>query len=67
MDRNGMIPEHVEELLRREKFAAAYLVPTLHNPTATVLSLSRRRLVAELLSSYGVPSIEKRCLRAVAN
>ena len=49
MDRNGIIPEHLEELLRKEKFAAAYLVPTLHNPTASVLSLSRRRRVAELL------------------
>ena len=58
MDRNGMIPEHLEELLRKEKFAAAYLVPTLHNPTATVLSVSRRRRVAELFSSYNVPFIE---------
>ncbi len=58
MDRNGIIPEHLQELLRREKFAAAYLVPTLHNPTATVLTHSRRRRVAELLSSYGVPFIE---------
>jgi DNA-binding transcriptional MocR family regulator len=58
MDQDGMIPEHLEELLRKEKFAAAYLVPTLHNPTATVLSLSRRRRVAELLSSCDVPFIE---------
>jgi DNA-binding transcriptional MocR family regulator len=58
MDRNGMIPEHLEELLHKEKFAAAYLVPTLHNPTATVLTLSRRRRVAELLSAHGVPFIE---------
>jgi DNA-binding transcriptional MocR family regulator len=58
MDRNGMIPEHLEELLRKDKFAAAYLVPTLHNPTATVMTLSRRRRVAELLSAHGVPFIE---------
>ncbi len=58
MDRHGILPEHLEALLKKEKAAAAYFVPTLHNPTATLLPVERRREVAALLTKYGVPLIE---------
>ncbi|MFA5041282.1 MAG: PLP-dependent aminotransferase family protein [Bdellovibrionales bacterium] len=58
MDGHGIIPEHLEELLKKERVSLAYLVPTLHNPTATLLPLARRKKVAALLAKYGVPLIE---------
>lgn len=58
MDRQGIVPDHLESLLKSNKVAAVYLVPTLHNPTATLLSLSRRKAVARILERYGVPLIE---------
>lgn len=58
MDRQGIVPDHLENLLKQHKVAAVYLVPTLHNPTATLLPLARRKHVAKLLAKYGVPLIE---------
>lgn len=58
MDRNGIMPEHLESLLQKEKIAAVFLVPTLHNPTATVLPIGRRRKIAALLGKYNTPLIE---------
>jgi len=58
MDRLGIIPEHLDELLRKNRVSAVYLVPTIQNPTATLLSLSRRHQVAAILARHGVPLIE---------
>ncbi|MDR3528219.1 MAG: PLP-dependent aminotransferase family protein [Rhizomicrobium sp.] len=58
MDRQGIQPDHLESLLKAHKVAAVYLVPTLHNPTATLLSTARRKAVAKLLERHGVPLIE---------
>lgn len=58
MDRQGILPDHLECLLKANKVAAVYLVPTLHNPTATLLPLTRRKAVARLLDRHGVPLIE---------
>lgn len=58
MDRQGIVPDHLESLLKTHKTAAVYLVPTLHNPTATLLPLSRRKSVAKILERHGVPLIE---------
>jgi len=58
MDRQGIVPDHLECLLKSHKVSAVYLVPTLHNPTATLLSLARRKAVAKLLERHGVPLIE---------
>ncbi len=38
--------------------ALVYLQPTVQSPTGTVLSLSRRRRVAELVREYRVPLVE---------
>ena len=57
-DDKGIIPEHLDELLRKERVSAVYLVPTLHNPTSTLLPLGRRRKVAAILAHHGVPLIE---------
>lgn len=55
-----------EEGVRVDAFAAAltkapslaFLMPTYHNPTGTLMSASRRRRVGELARATGVPIVE---------
>ncbi|MDD3029259.1 MAG: PLP-dependent aminotransferase family protein [Alphaproteobacteria bacterium] len=58
MDKEGVIPEALEEILRTNKVSAVYLAPTLHNPTASTLPSARRRRIAALLDKHGVSLIE---------
>ncbi len=41
-DENGLIPEAVESACKKRKIKALYTIPTLQNPTNTILSLERR-------------------------
>ncbi|GIG62096.1 GntR family transcriptional regulator [Longispora fulva] len=38
--------------------ALAYLMPTFHNPTGTLMSAARRRRIGELAARHGVPVLE---------
>lgn len=58
MDGEGIIPAGLEELCRRQVPKAIYCNPTLHNPTATTLSLERRLAVADIARRYGIHIIE---------
>ena len=57
-DEQGVIPEALEAVLRRERIKFIYLVPTFQNPTGRTLSLERRRAVAGLIQRYGVLLVE---------
>lgn len=53
MDENGIIPEALEETIRRLKSAGRaikflYTIPNFHNPAGVTLSLERRPLIAEI-------------------
>lgn len=48
MDGNGMVPEDLEEKIRRYKPKMVYVIPTFHNPTGRTLSLERRKGIAQL-------------------
>ncbi|HUN48008.1 MAG TPA: PLP-dependent aminotransferase family protein [Stellaceae bacterium] len=58
MDAEGLIPDAFAALCRSGAVKALYTLPTLHNPTATVLSDERRQAVAETARAYGVAIIE---------
>ncbi len=58
MDEEGMIPDSFAALCRSGSVKALYALPTLHNPTATVLSLERRQAVVEIARAHGVALIE---------
>lgn len=58
MDEEGLIPDSFAALCRGGSIKALYSLPTLHNPTATVLSGERRRAVAETAQAHGVALIE---------
>ncbi|MEZ5670309.1 MAG: PLP-dependent aminotransferase family protein [Alphaproteobacteria bacterium] len=58
MDRDGMVPEAFEEACARHRPAAAYLMPTMHNPTTAVLTEARRARIAEIARRYEVWLVE---------
>ncbi|MBO0872543.1 MAG: PLP-dependent aminotransferase family protein [Pseudonocardia sp.] len=59
---DGLDPDALVRALRQERPAAAYLIPTYHNPTGSVLpTLSRRRIV-EAAASHRIPLIDDEVL-----
>ena len=66
LDQGGMRMDALEAALAdlkakgvRPKFI--YTIPTVQNPTATILDESRRRTLLELAEAYGVPVFEDDC------
>ncbi|HZD92391.1 MAG TPA: PLP-dependent aminotransferase family protein [Pseudolabrys sp.] len=66
VDRDGMDMEALAAALAglkskglRPKFI--YTIPTVQNPTGTIMSLERRRTLLALAESYGVPIFEDDC------
>ena len=66
VDQEGMRMDHLAQALEdlrqrgvRPKYI--YTIPTLQNPTGTVLSMERRFRMLELSEEYGVPIFEDEC------
>ena len=53
-DGRGLIPEDLEEKIRRYHPKLLYTIPTFQNPTGKTLPDERRRAVAELANEYGM-------------
>jgi len=58
MDDEGVIPEAFEEAIAEHRPRAAYLVPTVQNPTTAVMSLERRQRIAEVITKHNLLVIE---------
>jgi DNA-binding transcriptional MocR family regulator len=58
MDDKGVLPDALDAACRRHAPKAAYLIPTIHNPTAVTMSLPRRREVAEVLRNNNLLLLE---------
>ncbi|EER06089.1 conserved hypothetical protein [Perkinsus marinus ATCC 50983] len=52
IDEEGLIPDELESILRREKVSALYTIPVHHNPQGTVMSVGRQKAVMELAVKY---------------
>ncbi|MEJ0064409.1 MAG: aminotransferase class I/II-fold pyridoxal phosphate-dependent enzyme [Caulobacteraceae bacterium] len=52
-DDQGVVPEALEDVCRRERPTAVYLVPSMQNPTAVTLPAKRRREVAGVVKRAG--------------
>ena len=66
VDQDGMRMDHLAQALEdlrnrgvRPKYI--YTIPTLQNPTGTVLTMERRRQMLELSEEFGVPIFEDEC------
>jgi DNA-binding transcriptional MocR family regulator len=49
LDKDGIIPDALDAAYRRYTPKAAYLIPTIYNPTTATMPLSRRKEVANIL------------------
>jgi len=58
LDEQGAVPESFAALCRAGRVRAAYLLPTLQNPTASTMPVERRQAIAELAQRHGVLLIE---------
>ncbi|SEO20917.1 PLP-dependent aminotransferase family protein [Paenibacillus sp. OV219] len=57
-DKDGMIIEEAERLMKLHKPKMVYVVPTFGNPTGRVWSLERRKGLLELSHRFGVAILE---------
>ena len=57
-DDDGLVPESLEETLKRNQVKFIYLVPTFQNPTGRTLPLERRRRIADIITRYGALLVE---------
>jgi len=66
LDDKGLRADHLAELLEAQKKAGVkakfiYTIPTIQNPTSTVMPVERRREILDVSRAYGVPVIEDEC------
>lgn len=58
MDQEGLCVDILQRMLGTSLPRLLYLTPTFHNPTGTVLSPARRRVIASLAKEFALPVIE---------
>lgn len=58
MDEEGALPDAFEKACRDFKPKALFLMPTVHNPTTSVMSLLRRQQLSDIARRYGVAMVE---------
>lgn len=58
MDDHGLIPEAFARACASETVRALYCVPTIHNPTTTILAEERRSEIAGIAERHGVLIVE---------
>ncbi len=66
VDQDGMRMDHLAQALEDLRNRGVhpkyiYTIPTLQNPTGTVLTMERRRQMLELSEEFGVPIFEDEC------
>ncbi|MNW40101.1 2-aminoadipate transaminase [compost metagenome] len=57
-DRDGMLPDHLREVIRIAKPALVYVTPQYSNPSGTVWSRMRRLALLDICDRYGIPIVE---------
>ena len=58
LDRQGIVPEAFDRMIRATGARIAVLTPTLQNPTSAVMSLERKHAIAQIARRHGVRVIE---------
>ena len=66
LDDEGIVPDHLDEVLAglaRRGVTPKYLytIPTVQNPTGTVMPTVRRRALLDIVRTHGVPVFEDDC------
>ncbi|WP_085102408.1 PLP-dependent aminotransferase family protein [Desulfovibrio gilichinskyi] len=58
MDKEGMLPDALDAVCRREKITGLYLMPEFQNPTTACMSAFRRETIALIARKHGLIIIE---------
>ncbi|MDW9527536.1 PLP-dependent aminotransferase family protein [Sinorhizobium meliloti] len=58
LDDRGIIPDAFEKVCQERKPQALYTLPTLQNPTTSMMSLARREAIVAIAQKYGVKIFE---------
>jgi DNA-binding transcriptional MocR family regulator len=58
MERDGMDVAYLEKRIAKDKIGCIVTVPSLHNPTSTVMSDQKRRALLKLAQKHDIPIIE---------
>lgn len=58
LDAQGLVVEHLEELLQEHRPKLVYVLPTFQNPSGVSLSLQRRTRLIELIERYNLLLLE---------
>ncbi len=57
-DDDGLIPDSLEKVLKKDRVKFIYLVPTFQNPTGRTLPLERRKQIADIIQRYDALLLE---------
>lgn len=57
-DDAGMVPESLEEVLKKNKIKFVYIIPTFQNPSGRTTTLERRKAIAEIIKTRDVLLVE---------
>jgi 2-aminoadipate transaminase len=71
LDEDGVIPEGLDRLLRDLKAQSVtprylYTIPTVQNPTGTIMSVNRRHQLLAVTRAHGLPVLEDDCYADVS-
>lgn len=58
IDTEGLVPEALERAIVEQRPRAIFVVPTIHNPTTSIMSEARRIRIAEIARTHGIAVIE---------
>ena len=58
IDRHGIVPEGFDRACRDGEARLLYTIPTIHNPTASVMPRERRENIASIAREHGLHIIE---------
>jgi len=58
LDAHGLRPDAFEDACRAGAARALYTIPTIQNPTTSVMPVERRREIAEIARAHGVAVVE---------
>lgn len=53
-DEHGMLPEALDQAASQQSIWGVFLMPSLHNPTATVMPIERRRALVEVCRKHNL-------------
>ncbi len=57
-DEQGVLPESLENAVKRERPKLLYIIPTFQNPTGRTLAAERRKPIAKMAEKYGFLVVE---------